>query len=66
MKNKIIYRVGIILDRAILTFAYYALSPLFINSKVDDANPAVSNSKPAASFSVVGTTGHPASGIGGK
>ena len=62
MLKKIIYTISITLGLAILAFAYYAISPLFINIKVDDASPSVSNSKSSDSFSIVGTTGHPASG----
>ncbi len=62
MKKKILYTIGIIVGLAILAFAYYAISPLFINIKVDDASPAISDSKSSDSFPIVGTVGHPASG----
>lgn len=64
MKKKILYTIGVVIGITILAFAYYAISPLFINIKVDDVSPALSNSKSSASasFPVVGTTRHPASG----
>ena len=62
MKKKLLYTTGILIGIVILTFAYYAVSPLFINIKVDDVNPEVSNSKSSQPVLIVGTTGHPASG----
>lgn len=64
MKKKILYTIGTILVISIVAFAYYAISPLFINIKVDDANPSINDSTttPTESLSVMGTTGHPASG----
>ncbi len=54
----------------ILSFAYYAISPLFRNIKADDALPTTSQTQTptsgqqpqVASAQVTGTTGHPASG----
>lgn len=71
MKRKILYTIGVILGLAILAFAYYAISPLFINIKLDEALPetkqmeskAMEKSEVQAVLApVVGTTGHPASG----
>lgn len=62
MKKKVIYLCGIVIGIAVLTFAYYAISPLFINIKVDDASPALNDSKSSDTFPIVGTKGHPASG----
>jgi hypothetical protein len=65
----------VLLGAIILAVLYYAISPLFRNVKVDEAAPAsvveeeeTEEDKPAAMVSesvpatVVGTTGHPASG----
>ena len=71
MKKKILYILGVIISIAILAFAYYTISPLFRNIKVDEALPeakqmeskAVEKSQVQAVLApVVGTTGHPASG----
>jgi hypothetical protein len=62
MKKKVIYLLGAFVGLALLSFAYYALSPLFRNVVVNDASPALSDSEPSHSFSIEGTTGHPASG----
>lgn len=67
MKKKLFYIIGILVGIALLAFAYYAISPLFRNIKVDDRNP-ISNDPVATSVqasapvSVVGTAGHFASG----
>lgn len=51
-----------------LWFAYYAISPLFRNVKIDEALPQVpsvantQSQQQAVSAPVVGTAGHPASG----
>ncbi len=52
---------------AIFAFGYYAISPLFIHTKIDDTNPAINNPSIASTYpisqsNVIGTTGHPASG----
>ena len=76
MNTKLI--MGIIASVLILGFAYYAISPLFITIKANDALPTQVHSAnvpqtpqaPAGApqvqkdtaASVVGTTGHPASG----
>jgi hypothetical protein len=67
MKKKILYAIGTVISITILTFAYYAISPLFINIKVNDINPvndgsATTSAKLIAPVNVIGTTGHPASG----
>lgn len=67
MKKKILYTIGTLISIAVLAFAYYAISPLFINIKVDDINPASNSSittsvQPTAPVNVIGTAGHPASG----
>jgi hypothetical protein len=71
--KKVLYIFGSILLMGTLGFAYYAISPLFINIKVDEALPSTETVKTqgkqtqevpqsAAKAEVVGTTGHPASG----
>ncbi len=70
--KKLFYAVGGIALVGALWFAYYAISPLFINIKVDEALPntemqdehAADVPRPtvATTAVVVGTTGHPASG----
>lgn len=40
MKKKLLYAICILISIAILAFAYYTISPFFINIKVDDINPA--------------------------
>ena len=68
MKKKFLYIIGIPIGIAILAFAYYAVSPLFRNIKVDDLNPATNSSagttsaQSIAPMNVIGTSGHPASG----
>lgn len=68
MKKKLLYILGIGIGIAILAFAYYTISPLFINIKVDDTNPAIENVSSTAVINqsepvqVIGTAGHSASG----
>ena len=71
MKKKILYTIGGIVGLALLAFAYYAISPLFINIKLDEALPetkqmeskAMEKSQVQAVLApIIGTTGHPASG----
>jgi len=62
MRKNILYIIGLIAGLVILVFAYYALSPLFMHIMANDVNPAVNESKSSRSFSIVGTSGHPASG----
>lgn len=68
MKKKLFYLIGIPIGIVLLAFAYYAISPLFINIKADDLSPAKDNTsntasiQPIAPVNVIGTTGHPASG----
>lgn len=74
MKNTL-YVLGVVVLVGALWFAYYAISPLFINIKVDEAlpgvQPQVQTSTPDSQVPVateptgtpvVGTAGHPASG----
>lgn len=67
MKN-ILYVLGALVLVGALWFAYYALSPLFINIKVDESLPQAQTSTQTpvssemAGAAVVGTAGHPASG----
>lgn len=65
------YVAGAALGVALLAFAYYAISPIFIHIKVDEALPEMNQTniqadgQPApqtVSAQVVGTAGHPASG----
>ena len=62
---------GAIVGISIIVFGYYVLSPLFRNVRVDEALPESKRMEvqtkedpqpQAVSTSVVGTTGHPASG----
>ncbi len=68
MKKKLLYMIGIPIGIALLAFAYYTISPLFINIKADDPNPVISSGsstglvQPTTTVNVVGTAGHPASG----
>lgn len=77
MKKKVLYTIGTLISIAILSFGYYAISPLFINIKINDTNPAINtpsiaSTQPISQSNVIGTTGHPASGtvrvieVGGK
>jgi hypothetical protein len=61
MKNKILFILAFGIAAA--AFAYYAISPLFRNIKVNDATPALNDSNISATGIIVGTTGHPASGM---
>ncbi len=80
MKKKIFYGIGALVTVAIVAFAYYAISPLFTNVKIDEALPAERAAQESpqsvleaaggeasvpepASFPVVGTPAHPASGL---
>lgn len=64
----ILYIFGAIVGLGILAFAYYALSPLFVSTKVDEAVPEAprqeqeSVTQTVTSSPVMGTVGHPASG----
>jgi Electron transfer DM13 len=68
MKKKPLYIIGIPIGITLLAFAYYTISPLFINIKANDINPAINSTssttsvQPSAPVNVIGTTGHPASG----
>lgn len=67
MKKVIYIAIGIFALGA-LWFAYYAISPLFRNVKIDEALPQepsfvnTQSKQQTASAHVVGTAGHPASG----
>lgn len=72
MKKNFFYLFSGIIGIAILAFAYYTISPFFINIKLDEALPetnqaglkSVEKSKvQAVSVPIIGTTGHPASGM---
>lgn len=52
---------GTIIGIVVLGFAYYTISPLFVNIKVDNLNPSVNDSQ-NGSVDVVGSEGHFASG----
>ena len=63
MKRKIIYILGIVVGIGALAFAYYAVSPLFRNIKVDEPLPEGKlETEQTFLAQVVGTTLHPASG----
>lgn len=65
MNKKTIYVLGTVIGIAVLAFAYYAVSPLFINVKLDEAMPEapqIDTTIPVVSAEVVGTLAHPASG----
>lgn len=59
--KKVLYIAAGILALGVLWFAYYAISPLFRNVKVDDALPQTAQTENTHA-SVMGTVGHPASG----
>lgn len=63
MKKIVVYG-AIIIAIPVLSFAYYAISPLFRVIKANDALPAnvQTNTTSGAAVTVTGTTGHPASG----
>ncbi len=71
MKRKLLCIIGIPTSIALLAFAYYAISPFFINIKADDLNPAANSDTGTTSLrlfapaNVIGTAGHPASGTVG-
>src|SRR3990167_5378985 len=62
MKRKLLYGFGIVITLMIVAFGYYAISPLFINIKVDEKAPIMQGEKNSASVPITGTAGHPASG----
>jgi hypothetical protein len=67
MKKKLFYLISISISIALLAFAYYVISPFFINIKVYDIEPVNNDStttsvQPTAPVNVIGTAGHPASG----
>ncbi len=65
MKRKILYGIGAVIAIAILAFAYYAISPLFRNVKIDEKAPTTQETQETtmnAPAPVIGTTLHPASG----
>jgi Electron transfer DM13 len=66
MKKKIFYVFGTLICIGLLAFAYYAISPLFISIKLDEALPEAEQAEQSqvqANLSpITGTTGHPASG----
>lgn len=68
MEKKLLYIIGIPIGIVILAFAYYTISPLFINIKTNDLNPAINSTSSATStqsntpVNIIGTTGHHASG----
>ena len=53
--------IGIIVIIA-LGVGYYAISPLFIHIRADDALPQTVQTEPVAVASVAGSAGHPATG----
>ncbi len=61
MKRLLYIGTGILVLGA-LVFAYYAISPLFRNIRVDEQAPLTHEAVPATPAPVVGTSGHPASG----
>lgn len=62
MKRKIIYGIGFVGAVTLLWFAYYAISPLFRNIKVDEQAPLSQEKEDIVLSPIVGTGGHPASG----
>lgn len=61
MKTKALYTLGIVVLVPLLAFAYYTISPFFINIRMDDVVP-VSAQEAMTPVRVIGTAGHPASG----
>ena len=65
MKKVLLYGVGAVVGVGVLAFAYYAISPLFINIKVDEQAPMPSQEtqqKEEVVATIVDTPVHPASG----
>lgn len=62
MKRKIIYGVGFVGAVTLLWFAYYAISPLFRNIKLDEQAPLSQEKREIVLAPIMGTSGHPASG----
>lgn len=71
--KKLLYVVGVVVVGGALWFAYYAISPFFINITADEALPEETQTEstenthaetpaPVRAATVVGTAGHPASG----
>lgn len=66
--KKVLYIFVGILALGALWFAYYTISPLFRSVKIDETVPPMSDAEKVqseqqvVSASVIGTTGHPASG----
>lgn len=59
--KKLVYGAVCVIALGALWFAYYAISPLFIGIKVDEALPGAD--QPLTDTTpVIGTVGHPASG----
>lgn len=56
MKKKLFYLIGIPIGIVLLAFAYYAISPLFINIKADDLSPAKDNTSNTASTQPIAPT----------
>ena len=62
MKIKFFYGIGVVATVAIIAFAYYAISPLFRNIRVDEQAPVAQKEVSTVSAPIVDTVGHPASG----
>jgi hypothetical protein len=66
--KKVLYIFAGILAFGALWFGYYTISPFFRNVKIDEAAPQIPDAENTQSeqqivtASVIGTTGHPASG----
>ena len=65
--RKIFWALGALVLLGVFGVAYYGLSPLFVNIKVDEQAPSIPQTTPqqeesVPSATVMGTAGHPASG----
>lgn len=61
MKTK--YIIAVVIGIVLLGVAYYGISPLPHNTRVDESLPGITAQSLSERAMVVGTTGHPASGF---
>lgn len=63
MKKPVLVSLAVVGALGILAFAYYALSPLFVTLRMDEALPVAESSETvSAAASIVDTPAHPAQG----
>ncbi len=61
MKTHIKIGIGIVVVAGLI-FAYYTISPLFIQATLDEGSPTAIQHSDTKSYPVIGTSGHEASG----